>query len=214
MKMFLSLAAATVLIAAGIFFWLNPGALSGLFGSAAPAQPVATTTPEVVVRSTYASTTLGLTVRYPREFRLDDQYDYPFSATKTIPDMVRFLVPEAMATGTNLSAESYVSVEQLPRATACTGDIFIVDNVRASTMTDGSVTYSLATTSGAAAGSRYEEMVYALPQSKPCTAVRYRIHTTEISNYPEGSVRLFDRAALLAEFDEIRRSLTLTPAAQ
>jgi hypothetical protein len=209
MKMFISLGLATVLIAAGIFFWLNPDAFSGLFSSRTP-EPVATTTPEVVVRSTYASTTLGITVRYPREFRLDDQFDYPFSDTKTIPDMVRFLVPEATATGTNLSADSYVSVEQLPRATDCSGDIFVRDNVSATTMADGGVTYSLATTSDAAAGSRYEEMVYALPDSTPCTAVRYFIHSTELANYPEGSVRAFDRAALLAEFDEIRRSLQLT----
>lgn len=210
MKTFIALAGATILIAAGIFFWLNPGSLSGLFASRTP-EPVATTTPEVEVRSTYASSTLGFSIRYPRAYTLDDMFDYPFSDTKTIPDMVRFLVPAETATGTNLAADSYVSVEQLPRATSCTGDIFVRDNVRAATITEGTVEYSLATTSGAAAGNRYEEFVYALPDSEPCTAVRYYIHSTVLENYPEGTVRAFDRAALLAEFDEIRRSLQITP---
>ncbi len=67
--------------------------------------------------------------------------------------------------------------------------------------------YSVATSSGAAAGNRYEEMIFAFPASSPCTAVRYYIHSTAVGNYPEGSVREFDREALLAEFDAIRKTI-------
>ncbi|HWP61382.1 MAG TPA: hypothetical protein VN495_02165, partial [Candidatus Paceibacterota bacterium] len=58
----------------------------------------------------------------------------------------------------------------------------------------------------------YEEDVYAISGSKPCTAVRYYIHSSDINNYPPGSVTPFDESALLSAFDSIRHSLTLTPA--
>jgi hypothetical protein len=78
-------------------------------------------------------------------------------------------------------------------------------------MVDGSVSYSLATTSGAGAGNFYEEWVFALASSSPCTAVRYFIHSGNIGNYPTGAVTEFDHAALIKDFDSIRRSLTLIP---
>jgi hypothetical protein len=113
-----------------------------------------------------------------------------------------------MTTGTNLSTDSYVSVEQLPRATSCTGDIYIRDNVKASAIDANGHSYSLASTTDAAAGNRYEEWVYAIPGSNPCTAARYFIHYGAIENYPtDGSVKEFDRAALLAAFDQIRDSI-------
>ena len=76
-------------------------------------------------------------------------------------------------------------------------------------MNDGGVTYSVASTTDAGAGNRYEEQVYALAGANPCIAVRYFIHTTELGNYPAGTRVAYDRAALLAQFDAIRHSLTL-----
>jgi hypothetical protein len=118
-----------------------------------------------------------------------------------------------MATGTNLSADSGVSVESLPRARSCTGDIYIYENVKAQDVTVGGVVWSMASTSGAGAGNFYEETVYALKDSKPCLAVRYLIHSTNIGNYPPGTVTEFNRAALLADYDKIRDSLRLPNAA-
>lgn len=42
---------------------------------------------------------------------------------------------------------------------------------------------------------------------------RYYIHYTNVENYPEGTVREFDRAVLLAAFDTIRDSVTVTAPA-
>ena len=47
------------------------------------------------------------------------------------------------------------------------------------------------------------------PVQNGCMAVRYFVHYGAIGNYPEGEVREFDRAALFAQFDRIRRTLTL-----
>ena len=181
-----------------------------------PSAPVV----EEPVLSSYASSTLGFSISYPKAFSLDERYAYDQFGEKKLIHGVKFTIPSEMATGTNLTSDSYISVEQLPRAKNCTGDIYLTANVRAETITENGRVYSLATSSGAAAGNLYEEFVYALSGSSPCTAIRYFIHSGNIGNYlpaeasaqagEEGSVREFDRATLLAEFDKIRRSLSLT----
>lgn len=163
--------------------------------------------PQQPATTTYATTTFSLI--YPQNFSANELYQYEGVPKKPI-DGVSFSVPLTMATGTTLSSDSYVSVEWLPRAQKCTGDIYIPANVKASAVTTNGVTYSVATTSGVAAGNLYEEQVFAYPSSSPCTAVRYFIHSTNIGNYDPGAVREFDRNALLDAFDAIRDSLRLT----
>lgn len=159
--------------------------------------------------STYATSTFSIV--YPSDYTVDESYKYDRVNPKKPISGVKFTVPGAMATGTNLASDTYLSVEWLPRAKKCTGDIYLAANVRAQTMTDtNGVEYSVATSSGAGAGNLYDEMVYALSGSSPCTAVRYYIHSSEIGNYTPGSVQPFDQASLLSAFDKIRRSLVLT----
>lgn len=211
MKTFLTVAGIALLIVGGVYLWVFPETLSGLFGGKPePEEPVV----PVDTRATYASSTLGLSLRYPQNYILDESYKYNFSSAKSVSG-VKFSIPPATATGTNLSSDSYISIERLPRALNCTGDIYLKANVRAQAITEGGVSYSLATSSEGAAGNSYEEWVYAFPNSKPCTAVRYFIHSTNIANYPGGAVREFDKASLIADFDQIRRSLqfnTVSPA--
>ena len=157
--------------------------------------------------STYSTSTFS--IQYPSNYSVDAAYAYQGVPKKPIPG-VKFVIPGSMATGTNLSGfDTGVSVESLPRAQRCTGDIYIYDPVKANDMTIGSTTFSVATTSGAGAGNFYEEHVFAVKDSKPCTAVRYFIHSTNINNYPANTVREYDRDALLSDFDKIRDSLQL-----
>lgn len=173
-------------------------------GAVAPAPSEQTPTTQ-----TATSTALGAVISYPSNYSLNSTYSYTsFGPQKPISGL-SLTIPSSMATGTNLASDTYVSVEQLPRAKNCTGDIFILDNVKTSTVVESGTTYSVATTSGAAAGNRFEETVYAISGSKPCTAVRYFVHYGTIENYPAGEVREFDRAALLGSFDTIRRTLSL-----
>ncbi len=203
-KLILGVAAVILIILAivGFFFKDQIPGLSG--GSAAP---VATTTPDTTPAwATYATSTYS--VDYPPGYTVEESYQYTGFTKKPIAG-VAFVVPATLATGTNLSADTRVSVEQLPRANNCTGDIFINANVKATTLSEGGLTYSVATTTGAGAGNLYEEAVYAIAGSKPCTAVRYYIHSTNPANYEPGVIREFDRQALLTEFDEIRKSLNI-----
>lgn len=178
-------------------------ALTRLFNPV-PQTPVATSTPTSSWQ-TYATTTYSL--QYPPSYALNTAYAYDQFGPAKLIHGVSVTVPASMATGTNLSADTRLSVEQLPRAKKCTGDIFILANVVAQKVTEGGIEYSVATTSGAGAGNFYEESVYALATSTPCTAVRYLVHSTNINNYPVGAVREFDRGALISELDKIRASL-------
>ena len=157
--------------------------------------------------STYATSTF--TVAYPPDFMADPDYAYDQFGQDKLIHGVKFTIPGTMATGTTLAADSYVAVEQLPRARTCSADIYIKQDVRSMEIMDDGKQYSLATSSTAATGNTYEEMVYAIPNSSPCTAVRYVIHSTNIENYEPGIVQEFDRAKLLEAFDAIRRSLQL-----
>jgi cytoskeletal protein RodZ len=205
---FAAIAILIVIIGGGYLAWK---AISGASSQPeAPIQQPVEETPAVTdERASYASTTAGISLRYPQGYTVNEAYiNTSVNPSKPISG-VKFTVPTQVATGTNLSADSGVSVEWLPRANKCTGDIYLAANVRPIELADNGVSYSVATSSSAGAGNMYEEYVFAIASSSPCTAVRYFIHTTQLANYPEGSVREFNKAALLAEFDEIRRSLQL-----
>lgn len=156
----------------------------------------------------YSDSERGFSLTYPTGYTLDEAYVYDDLGPDAAIEGVRFTIPEAMATGTNLSADTYVAVEYLPDI-ACAAAPFVPPGTATSSVTDSGHTYSLATSSEGAAGNRYEELVYALPDTSPCLAVRYFIHSTVLENYPEGTVREFDRQALIDQFDLIRRSLTV-----
>ncbi len=167
----------------------------------------------VASTSTYSSPAYGFSIVYPNSYRVDDGYAYEAFGPEKLIHGVKFEVPLSTATGTNLSSDTGLSIETLPRAKKCTGDIFLMQDVRPETRDEGGVSYSVATSSEGAAGNVYEEAVYAIPESSPCIAVRYFIHSSRIENYPEGALREFNRSALLAEFDEMRRSLVLSAPA-
>ena len=193
----IALVAAIILGGAGFFAW------KAFSPNSAPSAPVLV----VDTRNTYATSTYS--VRYPGNFALNAQYAYDQFGPKKLINGVKFTVPATVATGTNLSADTGVSVEQLPRAKNCTGDIYLLDNVTAHDIIENGTEYSFASSTGAAAGNLYDEQVYALATSSPCTAVRYYIHSSAIENFPTGTVSEFDRSALLTEFDKIRRSVSL-----
>src|SRR3989338_2378607 len=198
MRNALIVAAVVVFLGGGYYAWQTYGGKSAQEPAPAP-EPVS---------RTYATSTFA--IRYPSDFTADDSYLYDRFEGKPIAG-VKFGIPASMAAGTNLLPDTYLSVEWLPRAKNCTGDIYVVPDVRAFELAVGSTTYSAATTTGAAAGNAYEERVFAIGGSKPCTAVRYFLHSGNVGNYPEegeGGVRGFD-SALLAIFDRIRDSLVL-----
>lgn len=122
---------------------------------------------------------------------------------------VQFTIDPSIATGTNLASDSYLSVEELPQIEHCSATLFLDTGAKAATTTDSGTEYSIASSTGAGAGNRYLEWVWALPGTSPCIAVRYFIHYGAIENYPKGAVHAFDKESLLLQFDAMRRTLML-----
>jgi membrane-bound inhibitor of C-type lysozyme len=157
----------------------------------------------------YASSMMGFSILYPSSYTADDSYTYQAMGPGKDINGVKFTIPASMAAGTNLSSDSYVSVEVKPNIQNCSADLFLDSPQKVSNVTDGTVEYSMAQGGGVGAGNLYDETVYAIPGSNPCTAVRYFVHSTQLGNYPAGTRTAFDKDALLAQFDQIRHSLTL-----
>jgi membrane-bound inhibitor of C-type lysozyme len=156
----------------------------------------------------YESGSNGFSLRYPANYTAVSTYTYQEMGPGKSISGVKFSIDPAIATGTNLSTDSYVSVEEIPNTTSCTADKFLA-GATASVLDDGTTQYSYASSTDAGAGNRYEEQVFALPGTNPCIAVRYFIHYGAIENYPAGAVTEFNHDALVSQFDAIRKTLTI-----
>jgi len=151
----------------------------------------------------------GYSIRYPEGYAIDESYRYQSMGPNKDIAGTKLSISAALAQGTNLSSDTYLSVETIPQTRECDAKLFLDQASGSSTVVDREVTYSVASSTGAAAGNRYEETVYALPGTNPCIAVRYFVHYGVIENYPAGAVREFDADALLAGFDAMRRTLII-----
>lgn len=167
----------------------------------------------VPLSKVYSNGSVGFSVRLPEGYTTDESYRYQLLGPGKDISGVKFTVPASLVSKTNLSGDTYVSIETLPRPDAgCSAPLFLENEGSLLTwriVNDNGVRYSMASTTGAGAGNLYEDVVYALPDTNPCIAVRYFIHSGNIANYPAGAVKEFDRAALLATFDAIRKTLTV-----
>ncbi len=144
----------------------------------------------------YASGAHGFSIRLPAGYIVDEK------------DGIKFSVPKSLIEETNLSSDTYISIRSIPQNKTCSATIFL-NREPAKEITEGDITYSVASSSDAAAGNRYEEIVYVLPWTHPCLAIYYRIHWGVFENYPEGSIKEFDKAALIKTFDAIRKTLII-----
>lgn len=143
----------------------------------------------------------GFSIRLPKEYHVEE--GQPGAG-------VVLVIASSTWTGTNLASDTHVGVRNTREPAACSAGLFLNDRpVTPYEWTDGDVTYSVASSTDAAAGSRVEMTFYALPETNPCLVIYYFIRYGAIENYPEGTVKEFDKAALLREFDAIRRTLVV-----
>lgn len=158
----------------------------------------------------YANSKDGFSIHLPADYTVDESYTYQELGPGGSISGVKFTIASSTSAGTNLGSDSYISVEEIPAAPVCTAALFLQKGVTATLLNEGDRQYSIASSTGAAAGNRYEETVYAFPGTSPCMAVRYFIHYGVIDNYPAGTVQEFNEPALLAQFDAIRSTLTVS----
>lgn len=162
----------------------------------------------------YRNAKLGYAISYPRSWRVDTTHDYQALGPGKDIYGTAFIVSPSTAFGTNLAKDSYLAVESLPGTAPCTADEFLDDADQAGvhTETDNGITWSVEHGNDAGAGNFYDETVYAVQGPNTCLAIRYFIHSTNITNYTPGTVTEFDKAKLLATFDRMRASFRLTGA--
>ncbi|MBC7836437.1 hypothetical protein H7X87_01520 [Acetobacteraceae bacterium] len=156
----------------------------------------------------YASESMSFSVQYPEDYTIDEQYSYEIAPQRRA-EGIALKVPPIFTQGTNLSSDSYISIETIPEFSSCNIAQYLYNMpTQDVTLIDGGWEYSVGEEVGENAGSYYEEKVFLRNDIGPCLVVRYFIHTMSLEDYATGNVREFDRAALLGEFDQIRRSLT------
>jgi membrane-bound inhibitor of C-type lysozyme len=156
----------------------------------------------------YAEPSGKFSLRLPPGYVTVPSYRYKMEPNKNISG-IKFVIPQTFSRGTNLSEDSYISVESLPETTLCSANLFLYDSPRAEERMENGTMYSIASSIGAGAGNRYEETVYAFPETNPCMAVRYFIHYMVFENYAPGTVKKFSKSSLIRQFDQIRRTLIL-----
>jgi membrane-bound inhibitor of C-type lysozyme len=156
----------------------------------------------------YASTTIGVSLRYPIGYSVSETYRGESAAKGDEVRGIFLTVPASYGSSTNLAPNTSVRIEyrDLLSTDECRATLFL-PNAQMTTVFDGDVSYSFASSTDAGAGNRYEESVYALPYTHPCIGLHYFVHYALMENYSPGSVRASDKVELLSDFDAIRRSL-------
>ncbi len=172
--------------------------------------PIEQTPSTPALTTTYTNKEGTYNIFHPKDWMVDETYTYSLRGPN-LPTLtgVKFFIPKQLASSTNLSVDSGLSVETASSSNGCSAGDFANQTTVVAIETVGNMQYSIATTTDAGAGNFYEERVFAIPNSTPCLAIRYFIHTTHIANYDPGTIKEFDRAALLKEFDTIRDSLKI-----
>lgn len=154
----------------------------------------------------YVDPVYNFNIKYPKDYSLDQKYQYTLQGPDKAIYGVKFTIPKVYTDGNNLSSDSYISVEHVSNFKSCSASLFLSD-VKSKNISENGSNYSFASSTGAGAGNRYEEYVYAFPKDNICLAVRYFIHYSVVENYPIGTVVEFNKDFLLKAFDDIRDSL-------
>jgi hypothetical protein len=159
----------------------------------------------------YRSNERAFSLAYPEDWKVDEKYAYQaLGPGKDIPG-VSFTIPEDMTDGKNLSKDTKVSVEFLPKDAACDAQRFLGNGIAEEhlVVSQDGTQWSTGKTAGAGAGNFYEETVYAAEGANYCYGLRLFIHSTNIGNYEPGTVEEFDRGALEDVFALMRESFTM-----
>jgi hypothetical protein len=145
---------------------------------------------------TYTDPSGLFSVSYPKEYQVATS-----SNNGLFSKGVSFVVPESLTDGTNLSEDSRIYIEVSSASSTCSAALFAdssssltgTEEVRVETF--GITTYDVVSYSDAGAGNFYEGEVYTIKKGGKCVAIQQFVHSSNIGNYPPGTVTEFDREA-------------------
>lgn len=176
-----------------------------------PSQPVITTPtsttalPTSTLKNVLESKHFGFSIRYASDW-LPGEHTYTALGPGHDLVGVAFAVPKKLASGTNLSTDSYIAVERA--TTTCAMAQFVSAPTDERTEQVGTTTWRVASASDAGAGNRYSERVSLLQSGSTCFALRLFVHSTNIDNYDPGTITAFDPAPLEDMYVQMRASFT------
>jgi hypothetical protein len=144
------------------------------------------------------------------------QTDYTFNALGPGHPLsgVLFSIPQSAAAGTNLSSlGTGVAVVIPPAQQPCNARDYLATARDSIELGEAGTLWTVARATDVGAGTKSTTQVFARRINGQCLLVLYLVHTTDLSAYPKGSVRPYNRVALMRTFDQLRRSLTPAPGA-
>lgn len=157
----------------------------------------------------YESLKYGFKINTPEDFKIDENYRYLLPGNKYL-EGVKFSVPERFFKGTNLSSETYISVEKISNPlSACSMDEFSGYHELTGIEKVGKLSFSKAISISAGVGNRYDETILVTKVEDGCLGIRFFIHYTVIENYPEGSVKEYDDKLLRETFSDIFKTIEI-----
>lgn len=159
--------------------------------------------------TTYINYNLGLSMRHPSDFMVNEEYVYAGFGRNNQIRGVSFSVPEEKLKGTNLLQGTQISIEVISGMPSCNAQIFISNPDTIRSFLENDVLYSSAVKKNANAKDEYEEQVFAVSGASPCVAVRYSIHSAPEASYEASALRAYSREDLISAFDSMRRSLVV-----
>lgn len=150
----------------------------------------------------YTNHHIGFSIKYLSNYSVNSSYVYTLYGSGHDIQGVSFTLPASLTNGTNLSGDSYISVEWISAGSTCNARNFLSAETinEQSGTTPGGETYSIGETGEAATGNYYEETVYVISSGSYCFCIRLFIHSTNIANYDPGTIRVFDRAAIMQNY--------------
>jgi hypothetical protein len=147
---------------------------------------------------TYRNAEFRFSVEYPEGFTENMDAGYQFSTKNSL---IRFNVPQKSLEGSNLgeaaviigaSKENAIVNECLATSSEIENEKRL-DEKKILSGADFSIFQGL----GAAAGNRYDTTDYRTIKDKVCYEITLLLHYGDIHNYPEGTVKEFDRTKIL-----------------
>jgi hypothetical protein len=146
----------------------------------------------------------SVSLSYTDEFAPMD-LQVPINARGTPLLTLSFIDPSFYSPGTNLS-EAYLllAASSDPAIVSiCTQPFSGVAEVAAGQVSVNNIIFTRGEFSGAAAGNRYDQVSYRSVWKNQCFEVITLVHSTNIGNYPPGTVTEYDQPALLGKFEAI-----------
>ncbi len=152
----------------------------------------------------------GVLLDYSDEFA-PITWQIPFSIKGTPLLTLYFIEPSYYFPTTNLNEAALIlTASSDPGVVAsCTQPVADSGEVITGTVTIHGYTFTQSEFVGAAAGNRYDQVFHRTVVNGTCYEVIYLIHTSEIANYPPGTVVEYDRERLVHKLDEVLGTITI-----